>query len=111
MRSRNNYSLYVKDLPGEKMLIQVVGRTMPMFADVLMTFITDRQIVDETGLTGAFEITLTVPVSVVQLAGISADDRAQLIFRSGAADRFEAGAKRAPVEVIVIDRVEQPSAN
>ncbi len=110
--SKNNYSIYVKDLPGEKMLVQIAGRTMPMFADFLMNFITDRQIVDETGLKGAFEITLTVPASVVKGGpGFSADDRANAIFGAVQQIGLKLVPKRAPVEVIVIDRVERPSAN
>ena len=83
-----------------------------MFADVLMNFITDRQIVDETGLTGAFEVTLTVPASVVRGGpGFSADDRANAILGAVQQIGLKLVPKRAPVEVIVIDRLEKPSAN
>ena len=109
--SNNNYSLYVKDLPGEKTLIQFAGRTMPMFADVLMTWITDRQIVDETGLTGAFEITLTFPTTVAQFGSMSAEDKASVYFAALQQIGLKLVPKRAPVEVIVIDGVERPSAN
>jgi len=109
--SNNHNSLYVKDLPDEKTLIQVVGRTMPMFADVLMTWITDRQIVDETGLTGAFEITLTVPATLAQFGSMSAEEKASVYFAAVQQIGLKLVPKRAPVEVIVIDGVERPSAN
>ena len=107
----NNYSIYVKDVPGEKMLVQIAGRTMPMFADFLMNFITDRQIVDETGLKGAFEITLTFPTTVAQFGSMSAEDKASVYFAAVQQIGLKLVPKRAPVEVIVIDRVERPSEN
>jgi uncharacterized protein (TIGR03435 family) len=110
--TKNNYSIYVKDMPGEQTLVQIVDRTMPMFADFLMNFITDRQIVDETGLTGAFEITLTVPTSMVRGGpGSSADDNANALFGAVQQLGLKLVPKRVPVEVIVIDRLEKPSPN
>ena len=61
---------------------------------------------------GAFEITLTVPASVVKGApGFSTDDRANAIFGAVQQIGLKLVPKREPVEVIVIDGVEKPSAN
>ena len=68
-------------------------------------------IVDETGLTGAFEITLTVPATLAQFGSMSAEDRASVWFAAVQQIGLKLVPKRAPVEVIVIDRVERPSAN
>ncbi len=73
--TNNSSSVYVKSAPNEQMSIQIVGRTMPMFVDMLMDFIPDRQILDETGLKGKFEITLTLPEIVMQ-SGESVEDKA-----------------------------------
>ena len=46
--------------------MQFSHTTMPEFTEVLMGFIQDRQIVDETGLNGRFDFTVMIPTSSVQ---------------------------------------------
>jgi uncharacterized protein (TIGR03435 family) len=77
-------SIYVKDLAAGQTAAPVVGHSMPMFADILMNFIQDRQIVDETGLTGHFEFTITVPTSDLRGDPVCgpADDRADAFRRA-----------------------------
>ena len=83
---------------------------MPMFADVLMDFIQDRQIVDETGLTGTYDFAITIPSSVLK-GGIDDNEKAAAFFGALEPLGFKLVPKKAPLEVIVIDRLEKPSAN
>ena len=100
----NDYnSCYVKDLPDDQTEIHCVGMTMPVFADFLMRIITDRQIVDETGLAGYFEFTMMVTTSDDDWT----DDSRRALQPLG----LKLVPKREPLDVIVIDHLEKPSAN
>jgi uncharacterized protein (TIGR03435 family) len=98
-----------KQQPDGQMLVQFVHDRMPEFADILMNFIPERQIVDETGLKGPYDFMLTIPASVLQ----STDDNERAIAFMEALKPlgFKLVPKRERVEVIVIDRLEKPSAN
>jgi uncharacterized protein (TIGR03435 family) len=106
----NRGSIYVKGVSDEETLVQFASHSMPMFADVLMDFIRDRQIVDETGLTGTYDFAITIPSSV--LKG-SLDDNEKATAFIGALEPlgFKLVPKKAMLEVIVIDHLEKPSAN
>ena len=108
----NRGSIYVKNMPGGQMLLQFVGQTMPMVADTLMNFIQDRQIVDETGLPGRFDFAFTIPTSELQGGqGGPEDERGNAFMRAMQPLGFKLVPKKAPIEVIVIDHLEKPSAN
>jgi uncharacterized protein (TIGR03435 family) len=109
----NRGSIYVKNQPDGQILIQYVGHTMPMVADTLMGFIQDRQVVDETGLTGRFDFAFTIPASEMQPAQASGpeDERGNAFMRAIEPLGFKLVPKKEPIEVIVVDRLEKPSAN
>jgi uncharacterized protein (TIGR03435 family) len=86
-----------------------VNTTMADFPNSLMMFVKDRQVVDQTGLTDRYDFSLTFT-----------PDPLDTDYSGTAPDIFHAvqeqlGLKlvstKAPLEVIVIDHVEQPSAN
>jgi uncharacterized protein (TIGR03435 family) len=106
-------NIYVKDLVGGQTAAHFVGLSMPMFADMLMNFIEDRQIVDETGLTGHFEFTMRAPTSDLHGDPLSgpADDRADVFRRALQPLGFKLVPKKEPLDVVVIDHLEKPSAN
>jgi uncharacterized protein (TIGR03435 family) len=101
--------IMTKPQPDGQMLVQFLYDRMPEFADILMNFIPDRQIVDETGLRGPYDFTPTVPMSALQ----STDDNEKAIAFIEALKPlgFKLVPKKAPIEVIVIDHLEKPSAN
>jgi uncharacterized protein (TIGR03435 family) len=85
-----------------------VNKTMAQLVSTLMAYVKDRQVVDETGLTGKYDFSLTfAPDPLAPGAGTAPD-----IFH---AVQQQLGLKlqptKAPVEVIVIDHVEPPTAN
>jgi uncharacterized protein (TIGR03435 family) len=101
-------SIFTVEQNGQ-MLARFVDDSMPELADVLMNFIPERQIVDETGLTGRFDFTMSMPLNVLQ----SNDDneKAAGFFEALKPLGFKLVPKKEPLDVYVIDRLEQPSGN
>lgn len=106
-------SIYVKDGPDGESTGHFLGLTMPMFADILMNFIQDRQIVDETGLTGHFEFTMRVPTSATHGGQASGpgDESADEFMLAMQPLGLKLVPKTAPVRVVVIDSIQKPSEN
>jgi uncharacterized protein (TIGR03435 family) len=93
--------------------------TMADLANVMQTAVLDRPVVDRTGLTGRYDFTLTWTPDETQFASMGirvppppADAATPGLFN---AIQEQLGLKfdstRAAVDVIVIDRIERPSAN
>lgn len=102
--------------PGEdgQMRAQFIYTTMPEFANLLMNFIKDRHIVDETGLSGPFDFTVSVPMAAVQGGpgvGLDDNDKAVAFFQALEPLGLKLVAKKATLDVVVVDRLERPSAN
>ena len=74
-----------------------------------MNFIQDRQIVDETGLIGRFDFTVMVPTSSLHSGNDIDNARAFLLGLQPLG--FKLLPKKEPLEVIVIDNLEKPTAN
>lgn len=100
-------------------VLPAVNATMGEFAGVMQTAVLDRPVVDRTGLQGRFDFTLswTPDESQFRSMGINvpppaADAKLPGLFT---AIQEQLGLRlesvTAPVEVIVIDRVERPSEN
>jgi len=101
-------------------LLPATNATMGDFAGVLQAAILDRPVVDKTGLQGRYDFTLTWTPDETQFTSMGI----RVPPPSGAADappglftamQEQLGLKldstRAPVEVLVIDRLEKPSEN
>jgi uncharacterized protein (TIGR03435 family) len=91
---------------------QCVGFTMPLFAGLLMNFIEDRQIIDETNLTGSFELTLTMPTSAMNSNSAGPEDsRADAIRQAIQALGFHLIPKKEAISVLIIDHLDHPTPN
>jgi uncharacterized protein (TIGR03435 family) len=101
-------------------MLPVVNATMSDFARVMQTAVLDRPVVDRTGLQGRFDFTLnwTPDESQFRSMGVRVPPPPQ--DGSGPPGLFTAIQEQlglrlesvtAPVEIIVIDRVERPSDN
>ncbi len=102
----------VTDRKDGQTAVQFTHYTMPEFADALMNFIQDRQIVDETGLTGRFNFALMIPTDTAYgRQGPDDMDRATAYYGAVQPLGFRLVRKRSPLEVIVIDHLDKPSAN
>lgn len=105
---------YVSDSPDGQTVLHFVGMSMPMFSSFLMRFIEDRQVVDETGLTGYFEFTIKIPTSDLDSSPADSgptDTEGDAIRRGIQPLGFKLVPKKEPIDVIVIDHLDQPSAN
>ena len=101
-------SIIVGERDGQ-MYAQFLDDSMLEFADILMNFIPERQIVDETALTGRFDFSINLPTTVLQ----SADDNEQAAGFFGALQSLglKLVPKKEPIEVLIIDHLEAPSPN
>jgi uncharacterized protein (TIGR03435 family) len=84
--------------PGEIFSMDSTGETMADFVDDLSNLGSDRVVVDETGVTGMFNI---------HLEFAKGDSGMGPSMFTG----LQVTAARRPVEVLVIDHVERPDAN
>jgi uncharacterized protein (TIGR03435 family) len=108
-------------------MLPAQNASMAEFAGVMQSAVLDKPVLDQTGLTGKFDFTLSWMPDEFQFAGLGVrvpppgDPRVTIgPGRAGPPDLFTAfqeqlGLKlestRAPAEVFVIDRVEKPSEN
>ncbi|CAN5477344.1 hypothetical protein BH10ACI4_BH10ACI4_17410 [soil metagenome] len=91
------------------MLVQFVYNTMPDFSDLLMNFIRDRHIVDETAIPGVFDFAVSVPISALQ--STDENETANAVMRAVQSIGFKLSPKKTPIDVLEIDHLEKPSAN
>jgi uncharacterized protein (TIGR03435 family) len=99
-------------------VIGVFNATMAEFADFLQARLMDRPVVDQTGLTDRYDFTLEWRPDDPQSGGPNApalpqnvEDRPDMLtaMRQQLGLKVESG--KAPVEVLVIDKVTKPTAN
>jgi len=100
-------------------VLPVTNATMADLAGVMQLAVLDRPVIDRTGLQGRFDFTLTWTPDETQFASFgvriptSADPNAPPVLFTAIQEQLglKFDSVRAPVEVLVIDRVERPSAN
>jgi uncharacterized protein (TIGR03435 family) len=109
-------SLFFKGLG----MLPALNASMADLASVLQTAVLDRPVVDKTELAGRFDFTLTWTADDSQFRGLGGRVPAPSIDPNAPPGLFTAieeqlGLRlentKAPVEVLVIDRVERPSDN
>ncbi len=93
---------------------------MSDFAGVMQTAVLDRPVVDQSGLAGRYDFTLTWTPDETQFGGLGArvpppSDNASAPPGLFTAIQEQLGLRldstKAPVEILVVDRVEKPSEN
>jgi uncharacterized protein (TIGR03435 family) len=104
----NRQRIFFKPGPGGQMIEQFAYTSMADFVEILMIYIHDQQIVDETGLKGKYDFEMTMPVTDAQS---QESDRVARFFSGVQSMGMKLVAKRVPIDVVVIDHVERPSAN
>jgi uncharacterized protein (TIGR03435 family) len=101
-------------------VLPVRNATMGDFAGVMQTAVLDRPVVDQTGLTGRWDFTLTWTPDDSQFGGRGGQAPPPADNVAAAPGLFTAiqeqlglklDATKAPVEVLVLDRVEKPTEN
>jgi uncharacterized protein (TIGR03435 family) len=100
--------------------MNAANATMADFASLLQTAVLDGPVVDQSGLDGHYDFALNWTPDETQFAGMGikvppASDKPDAPPALGTAMLEQLGLKlattKAPVEVLVIDHVEKPSAN
>jgi uncharacterized protein (TIGR03435 family) len=107
--SPSNILVSPRELENGTTAVQFAHATMPEFTEFLMGFIQDRQIVDETGLKGRFDFTVMTPTSSMQ--GGNDIDKATAFLLGVKPLGFKLVPKKEPLEIIVIDNIDKPTAN
>lgn len=100
-------------------VLPATNATMGEFAGVMQLAVLDRPVIDKTGLQGRYDFTLTWTPDETQFASFgvriptSTDPNAPPVLFTAIQEQLglKFDSVRAPVEVMVIDRVEKPSEN
>jgi len=101
-------------------MLPVRNATMADFAGVMQSAVLDRPVVDQTGLAGRYDFVLTWTPDETQFVSLGGAPPPPTNKPDAPPDLFtaiqqQAGLKfestKAPVDVMVIDRVEKPSEN
>jgi uncharacterized protein (TIGR03435 family) len=100
-------------------VLPATNATMGDFAGVMQLAVLDRPVIDRTGLQGRWDFTLTWTPDETQFASFgvrippSTDPNAPPVLFTAVQEQLglKFDSVRAPVEVLVIDRVERPSEN
>ncbi|MGB6692611.1 MAG: TIGR03435 family protein, partial [Terracidiphilus sp.] len=85
----------------------------PQMLDVIMNTFQARQLVDETGLTGTYNITLRLG-GVVQGSGqavVSNEDFGKALVQAAQQSGFKFVSKKEPLLVVVVDHIDPPTPN
>jgi uncharacterized protein (TIGR03435 family) len=98
---------------GDDMLYQFSGVSMAQFLYAMMSKYRDKQIVDETSLTGIYDITLRMPASAFQGPGGHGpeDERAGAFLAGAEKAGFKFVSKRESIPVVIIDHIDLPTPN
>lgn len=98
---------------GGDIVFHFSGTTIEQFLGFIMNLFQDKQLVDETGLTGTYDITLRIPATAFDGPGDRGpnDERGPAFI--DAADRagFNFVNKKIPLPVVVIDHIDPPTPN
>ena len=102
------------------MTFNVRNATLAEVGSVLQGNMLDKPVVDQTGLSEKYDFTLTFTPDRAQMAGFGPQPPAAADIPDAAPDLFAAFTQqlglrlestKGPVDVLVIDKVEKPSAN
>jgi uncharacterized protein (TIGR03435 family) len=87
------------------------GRTLATLAEILAGFVTDRMVIDRTGLAGEFDFELRWTAQNLQATQPSPSDSPPIFVALREQLGLKLEAQRGPVEFLVIDRVQHPEPN
>ncbi len=94
---------------GDDMVLQVTGTTIHDFIGFVMNTFQSRQLVDETGLPGTYDITLRVAGAAQ--GHLSDEDFGNALVLAAQHAGFKLVSKKAPLTVVVVDHIDIPTPN
>jgi len=98
---------------GDDIVLHITGATIPQMLGFIMNTFQARQLVDETGLTGTYNITLRL-VGVVQgssQAVVGDEDFGNALVQAAQQAGFKFVSKKEPLLVVVVDHIDPPTPN
>jgi uncharacterized protein (TIGR03435 family) len=95
---------------GDDIVIHITGATIPQMLGFIMNTFQARQLVDETGLTGTYNITLRL-AGIAQGGPVSDEDFGNALVQAAQQAGFKFIAKKEPLTVVVIDHIDPPTPN
>jgi len=106
----HNVMFYQQD--GGDIVLRLSGADMQFFLKTLMDRYRDKQIVDQTGLTGTFDITLRIPANAAVTGSGGTEDEEGISYIAAAEKAgFKFTSKKAPIPVVIIDHIDPPTPN
>ena len=94
---------------GDDLVLQFSGTTIPQVLAFIMNTFQDKQLVDETGLTGVYDITLRL--TGIAQGPTSSDDFGNALVLAAQHAGFKFVAKKGPLPVVIVDHIDQPTPN
>jgi uncharacterized protein (TIGR03435 family) len=94
---------------GDDVIFQFSGTTIPQMLAFVMNTFQDKQLVDETGLTGVYDIT-------TRLAGlaqgpVTSDEQGRALIQAVQQVGFKFVSKKAPLPVVIVEHIDPPTPN
>ncbi len=104
-------SIYTRPEVEGELSAQLAYCTMTDFARLMMDFIQSHQIVDETGLEGKYDFVIKLPTSALRPAA-GPEDNPDAVFEQAIRPLgLKFVLKKRPLQIVIVDKVEQPSPN
>jgi uncharacterized protein (TIGR03435 family) len=96
---------------GDDVVLQFSGTTIPQMLAFMMNTFQDRQLVDETGLSGTYNLTLHIDIPAQNQGPVSSDDIGAALVQAAQQAGFKFISKKEPLSVVVVDHIDPPTPN
>jgi uncharacterized protein (TIGR03435 family) len=94
---------------GDDVVLQFSGVTFPQMLAFIMNTFQARQLVDETGLTGIYNVTLRI--AGLTQGPVSDEDFGTALIEAAQQSGFRFISKKEPLPVVIIDQIDPPTPN
>jgi uncharacterized protein (TIGR03435 family) len=96
---------------GDDIVIQFSGAIHDLLAWMMNTF-QDKQLVDETSLSGNYDVTLRLAgMAAAQNGGVSSDEYGNALVLAAQRAGFKLINKKSPLPVVIVDHIDLPTPN
>jgi uncharacterized protein (TIGR03435 family) len=93
---------------GDDFVLHITGATIPQMLGFIMNTFQARQLVDETGLTGTYNVTLRI---AIPQGPVNDDDIGTALVQAAQQAGFKFISKKEPLAVVVVDHIDPPTPN
>ena len=104
---------YARMSPDGSFVFQYTGVTVKQFIGLVMNIYQANLLVDESGLTGTYDITLNIPAGELQGSGAPGGpiDEGNALIAAAKQLGFRFTPRKEPLPIIVVDHIEKPTPN